>query len=76
MPLRNLELQRLGDHKDDAQSAVFSSDGKTIVSTSNDRTARLWVVDIKSMLAVAESMIQREPPILSDLEQQHFGIER
>jgi WD40 repeat protein len=40
--LQGKELTVLSGHEDTITSAVFSPDGQTILTTSNDDTARLW----------------------------------
>ena len=45
-------LWRLDGHTRWVQSAAFSSDGKRLVTASQDTTARIW--DIKTGLPIAE----------------------
>lgn len=46
--LEQYPLTTLSGHVGEVNSAAFSPDGKLLVTTSNDRTARLWSVDPKS----------------------------
>ena len=70
------ELRQLQGHTDWVLSAAFSPDGKTIVSASADETARLWVADISDLLAQAASLIQRDPPILTQAERRQYGLDQ
>ncbi len=49
-----LASNTLGGHRNTVNGAVFSPDGKTILSFSRDRTARLWTADKGDTLAVLQ----------------------
>jgi len=70
------ELRGFQGHADIVYSAAFSPDGKTIVTASLDDTARLWVADIRDLLAQAASLIQRDPPVFTDEERRQFGLDQ
>jgi WD40 repeat protein len=44
-PLRGRELLTLKGHTSWVTSTAFSSDGKRIVTASNDNTVRVWISD-------------------------------
>jgi WD40 repeat protein len=68
----------LKGHTDAVLSAVYSpatsedSGGRYILSASADGTVRIWIASIDDLLVTAESLIQREPPILTLEERQRF----
>ncbi len=70
------ELRQLIGHTSGVSSVAFSPDGKQIVSGSLDDTVRVWwPLDIESLLDLADSLIQRDPPIFIGNERARFGFE-
>lgn len=69
------EMRQLVGHTERVLSIAYSPDGQQIVSASTDTTARLWVASIDELLAQAQSLIQREPPLLTPEEKQQYGLE-
>lgn len=69
------EMRQLVGHTERVLSVAYSPNGQQIVSTSTDMTVRLWMASIDVLLAQAQSLIQRDPPLLSDEEKQQFGLE-
>ncbi len=59
-------IRHLEDHSAVINSAFFSPDGQLVVSASDDRTAQIWPVHIEDLLAKANALIQRDPPILTE----------
>jgi WD40 repeat protein len=55
-------------------SAVFSPDGETIVTGGEDGIVCLWP-SIEHLLAQAESLIQRDPPIFTPEERRRYGLD-
>lgn len=66
-PLRVLE-----GHTDQVWSAAYSPDGQYIVTGSADLTARIWTARIEDLLDLAESLIQRDPPVFTPEERERF----
>jgi len=66
------EVRSLAGHSGSVSSAAYSPDGRFIVTASEDRTARVWIARIEDLLALAESLIQREPPTFTPEERQRF----
>ncbi len=60
------------DHADSVLSATFSPDGRHIVTASADFTARVWVARVEDLLELAEFLVQREPPTLTQVERERF----
>ncbi len=57
-------------------SAVFSPDGRLVVTASADGTAWLWLASsIDDLLAQARSLIQRDPPLLTPAERHQYGLD-
>ncbi len=69
------ELRLFSGHTDIVWSVAFSPDGSQIVSGSAGQTVRLWRIDIESLLKLADSLIQRDPPVLTNDERTRFGFE-
>lgn len=59
-------------HEDSLWQMGFSPDGQTIVSSSADRTIRIWCVHLRDVIAKAREMLPRE---LSPSELSEYGIE-
>ena len=55
----------LEGHTSTVWSAVWSPDGAQILTASGDHTARIWPVGIEGLLALAGSLIQRDPPVFA-----------
>ena len=57
-------LQEMKDHTDQVNSAVFSPDGKSLVTGSDDKTARIWnceeLGDLQSLLELAKKRVPRK----------------
>jgi WD40 repeat protein len=68
-------LATLAGHTGWVSSAVFSPDGQRVVTASYDGTARTWYASIEGLLAAAERLIQRDPPVLTPEERRQFGLE-
>ena len=47
------ELQTLTGHSGRVYSVAFSPDGKMMISTSSDRTVKLWNFDLDDLMAQA-----------------------
>ena len=58
-------LAKLGEHQRTVTSAVFSADGKRIVTTSKDGTARIWDVDTAPARAIVSLKADDGPIILA-----------
>ncbi|HSN75590.1 MAG TPA: hypothetical protein VL334_10985, partial [Anaerolineae bacterium] len=56
-------------------SAAYSPDGKFIVTAGADRTARIWLTNVSDVLAKAQALIQRDPPLLTPEERRRYGLE-
>jgi WD40 repeat protein len=69
------EVYTLAGHTGGVNSAVFSPDGKLVVTASTDTTARTWYSSLDDLLAAAERLIQRDPPLLTPEERWRFGLE-
>ena len=68
-----------GCHSDNYQchvnSAAYSPDGAQVVTASDDHSARIWDAGIDVLLAKAERLIQRDPPLLTPEERRQYGLE-
>lgn len=60
-----VNFRRLEYHTDAAKSAFFSPDGNTLLTASEDGTIQLGPVYVPDLLAMAESLIQADPPIIT-----------
>ncbi len=69
------EILALTGHTDQVSSARFSPDGNRILTTSQDGTARIWPFSVDELLALAEPLIQRQPPELTPEEASRFGLD-
>ena len=69
------ELLSLRGHTDSVLSAAYSPDGARIVTASADQTARVWPGTVEALLALVESLIQRDPPLLTPEERRRYGLE-
>lgn len=68
----NLSRRR---HSGPVNSAAYSPDGQQIVTASDDGTARIWDAGIDALLAEAERLIQRDPPLLTPEERLRYGLD-
>jgi WD40 repeat protein len=66
------EIRLLTGHTAEVNSAAFSPDGHTIVTTSMDKTFQVWPATIEDLLKKAESLIRREPPLFTAEERRRF----
>ncbi len=67
------EIRRFEGHKRDVNTAIFSPDGQTIFTASEDGTARVWP-SIEQLLELAESLVQRDTPEFNEEERIRFGV--
>ena len=72
---RNNFASVLRGHEGGVTQAVFSSDGKTVLTASGDNTARLWACAVCSSVdAAAKSLARRIGMELSAQQRARFGI--
>ena len=64
------ELVTLSGYDLYVTSAIYSSDGKRIVTSSADKTARVYTTDMDELLQIAESRITRQ---LTYIERKKYG---
>jgi len=57
--LSGKQLTTLRGHTSSVTSAVFSPDGQRILTASVDNTARVYLVQVKDLLAVAACRVAR-----------------
>ena len=69
------ELRTLSSHSEYVRSVAYSPDGLQIVTASDDGTARVWIASIDDLLAEAARLIQRDPPLLTPVERQRYGLD-
>jgi WD40 repeat protein len=69
------EVHTLAGHTDAVTSVAYNPDGTRIVSGSTDQTVRQWYVDVDYLLKLADSLIQRDPPIFVGQERALFGFD-
>lgn len=60
-----VNFRTLEYHTSDAHAAFFSPDGKTLLTASQDGTVQLGPVYVEDLLAMANALIQGEPPIIA-----------
>jgi WD40 repeat protein len=65
------ELRRFAGHTAGVEDAVFSPDGKYILTGSDDKTARLWDVDYHTTMQYLCSRLLRD---LTPDERAQYGI--
>ena len=53
-------LATLSRHQDDVNMASFSPDGKRLLTASDDHTARIYAVDLDSMMSLAMKLLPRD----------------
>lgn len=68
-------LRTLAGHTGPITSATFSFDGQQVLTSSADGTARIWYASLDDLLAAAERLIQRDPPVLTPEERRQYGLE-
>ena len=56
------EIGKISGHNDAIMEAHWSPDGSQVLTASLDRTIRIWPVGIEGLLAMADSLILRDPP--------------
>ena len=69
------ELQRVTVHTGPVNAVAYSPDGTRIVSGSGDNTLRLWYADVPYLLRLAESLIQRDPPVFVGEERGRYRFD-
>jgi WD40 repeat protein len=69
------EVQQLTGHTGPVSAVAYSPDGTRIVSGSSDQTVRQWYIDVEYLLDLADSLIQRDPPIFVGQERALFGFD-
>jgi len=65
------ELAVLRGHTHMVSSVGFAPDGTRILTASEDRTARIWLVETTAVLALAESRITRE---MTDVDRASYAL--
>ena len=65
------ELRRFTGHKGPVEWAVFSADGKTFVTGSDDGTARMWSVDYRDTMNYLCTSLLRD---FTDAEREQYHI--
>jgi WD40 repeat protein len=62
-------------HEDGVSSAQFSADGKTVVTASADKTARLWKCDVcRPVGEIAAELAKAVGRHLTEEERRRFGV--
>ncbi|MCB0062257.1 MAG: WD40 repeat domain-containing protein, partial [Caldilineaceae bacterium] len=69
---RNKPLRIFTEHEKSVWAANFSTDGQFFITASEDRTARIWVTTIETQIALANALLQRDPPIFRPEERSHL----
>jgi WD40 repeat protein len=59
----------------DVSAATFSPDGQYVATGGYDGTVRIWPATVDALLELADSLIAREPPLLTPEERQRYGLE-
>jgi WD40 repeat protein len=70
-----VEVYQLVGHTDPVYAVAYSPDGTRIVSGSADQTIQQWYVDVEYLLDLADSLIQRDPPIFVGGERALYGFD-
>jgi len=70
-PVNPAEVRRFTGHTDGVRDVAFSSDGKFILTASNDNTARLWLTDLDDTIQAVCALLTRD---LTLEERTQFGI--
>ena len=65
------EVRRFTGHISEVRDIAFSSDGKYILTASNDGTARLWLTDLQETIYAVCTWLARD---LTSEERVQFGI--
>lgn len=69
------ELRRLLDYDQPVVSVQFGPDGDSLLAVERSGRVRLWIVSIDELLALASSLIQRQPQVMTPQERSLYGVD-